>query len=683
MNRELQSFHTNLLQEIQICAEVADEPISMQRAFLELIEDILVNAGEVSSIEPAYKKAKGFEVSAYSLEGEEDTTTLNVFVLLLDESELPNSISEREMQGAIARLAEFVTRAVNGLANSIDEVDEAFALAKVVEDGWNQFSEVKFIVVTNRCFNGELNPVVEVSGRTASVQIWDLVRIHRLQASGQNREAISIDVVARLGRPLRCLKGPDLEDHSVYLVVFPGEFLAEIYSEYGPRLLERNVRAFLQTKGSVNKGIRSTILNQPDRFLAFNNGISATASSVEVSRDADGDLSIEKIQDLQIVNGGQTTASLASVHRRDDADLSLIAVQAKITVVAPEVINELVPFISQYSNTQNKVTTADFFANDPFHVAIEELSRSMWAPSSDGVRAQTRWFYERARGQYSDELARAGTPAQQRRFKSIYPPNQKFTKTDLAKYENSWFQLPHLVSLGAEKNFRHFALSRSEKPTPCDEQYFRHLIAKAILFRSADRIVAEQNFGGYKVNIVSYTIAKLSFTTRLMLDLDEIWRQQSISSALVAAIEDLCHKVAAQVMNPQGRSRHVGEWTKKIDCWTVVRDLEWTIPKGLSSELRNSPTDEIRSNNLRTGVEIATGDDVEAIEYCLEFGADTWLRLARWGKETKVLAPYQNGIAYGIGKAISNPRKGKPSPKQAVQGRKMMVLALEKGFQPS
>ena len=30
--------------------------------------------------------------------------------------------------------------------------------------------------------------------------------------------------------------------------------------------------------------------------------------------------------------------------------------------------------ISKYSNTQNKVTGADFWANHPFHVQLEELS---------------------------------------------------------------------------------------------------------------------------------------------------------------------------------------------------------------------------------------------------------------------------------------------------------------------
>ena len=88
---------------------------------------------------------------------------------------------------------------------------------------------------------------------------------------------------------------------------------------------------------------------------------------------------------------------------------------------------------------------ADFAANDLYHVQLERLSRTVWAPAVDGTQRQTHWFYERARGQYQDALAREGTPARQRAFKATNPTSQKFTKTDLAKFENSWSSLPYIV----------------------------------------------------------------------------------------------------------------------------------------------------------------------------------------------------------------------------------------------
>jgi hypothetical protein len=683
MNSDPLSFHQNLLQEVFIAATHSDSPLSRHDAFVDVISDLLVEAGEITNVEKCYKKARGLEISGYAVDESDDGLFLQLFIFLLDESESPGTISSRDVELALGRLKEFAQRSLNGFASQLDEVDEAYAAATIIKDSWAQFEYVKFVVVTNRRFVGKLEVAFEIKDKSIDVQVWDLERLFRLSSSGLKRESISIDLVERLGRPLPCLRGPEMTDHSVYLVVLPGQFLAEIYRDFGARLLERNVRAFLQTKGSVNKGIRATIVNEPERFMAYNNGISATASSVEVVRDGDGDLSMLAIEDLQIVNGGQTTASLAAALRKDRADLSKVAVQAKISVVDSSVIDELVPYISQFSNTQNKVTTADFFANDPFHVGVEGFSRTIWAPSVDGVRAQTRWFYERARGQYADELSRSGTPSQQRKFKAIYPPSQKFTKTDLAKFEHSFLQMPHLVSLGAEKNFRHFAMNMAERPIACDENYFRQLIAKAILFKSVDRLVAGQDFGGYKINIVAYTISKLSYDTQLMIDLDGIWQKQQISPSLESAIVGLSHLVAAEILKPRGRSRHVGEWTKKIDCWTVVREIEWTVPASLTLELRQTRGELIRSSSDAGGVVLANSDEEEAIAFCLQYSSSTWMKLASWGKETKLLAPYQNGIAYGIGKAIADPNKGQPSPKQAVQGLKMMTAALDKGFNPN
>ena len=99
---------------------------------------------------------------------------------------------------------------------------------------------------------------------------------------------------------------------------------------------------------------------QPERFLAYNNGISATASRVELTALPGGGQAIQRIHDLQIVNGGQTTASIHYAHVKDKADISNVFVQMKLTVVAPDRLEEIVPEISKYSNTQNKVTLVDF-----------------------------------------------------------------------------------------------------------------------------------------------------------------------------------------------------------------------------------------------------------------------------------------------------------------------------------
>ena len=264
--------------------------------------------------------------------------------------------------------------------------------------------------------------------------------------------------------------------------------LAAIYDRWGTRLLEQNVRVFLQHRGKVNKGIRATIENEPNMFFAYNNGITATAEEVAIDDDG-GRLLLRRLKNFQIVNGGQTTASIHSA-QRGKVDVSQTFVQMKLSVVDPERANRLVPKISEFANSQNRVSAADFFANHPFHVRMEGFSRRIHAPSPDGTFRQSKWFYERARGQYAD--ARGGlTSAQRKKFDLENPRRQLFTKTDLAKFVNVWKERPHEVSLGAQKNFAAFAQRIGQQwetaPDDFNEAWYREAVAKAIVFKATER----------------------------------------------------------------------------------------------------------------------------------------------------------------------------------------------------
>lgn len=230
--------------------------------------------------------------------------------------------------------------------------------------------------------------------------------MYRCVTSGKMRETIEIDFVEKFQTSIPCIENNTSKKYSVYLAIINGDLLAALYDEFRDRLLEKNVRSFLQVKGGVNKGIRDTLRDEPDMFLAYNNGISVTAESVEIVRDENGKPSIKRIRDMQIVNGGQTTASIfnAKNDRKIATDLSQVFVQMKISVIhSADDMDEIVPRISTFANTQNKIQVVDFSANDPFHRRIEELSRTIWAPAQGGIKPRN-WFYERARGQYADKL---------------------------------------------------------------------------------------------------------------------------------------------------------------------------------------------------------------------------------------------------------------------------------------
>lgn len=167
----------------------------------------------------------------------------------------------------------------------------------------------------------------------------------------------------------------------------------------------------------------------------------------------------------------------------------------KLTVVPPDRSEDIVPKISEYANTQNKVNAADFFSNHPFHIRIEQFSRNVIFTAREGERHDTKWFYERSRGQFINARARL-TSAQQKKFDLEFPKSQLFSKTDLAKFEFSATGEPHLVSRGAQKNFAEFAKNIGEAWSRSDARYdelwYKRLISKAIVFRWLETEVPKQ-----------------------------------------------------------------------------------------------------------------------------------------------------------------------------------------------
>lgn len=302
-----------------------------------------------------------------------------------------------------------------------------------------------------------------IDGIPSECQIWDIERLFQLCGSDAGRHIIEIDFKAYSEDGIPCLEASNVAvaDFKSYLCIIPGTVLADLYDKYGSSLLEGNVRSFLSTKVAVNKKIRTTILQQPERFFAYNNGISATAMDVQFEHTKQG-LFLVSARDFQIINGGQTTASLSSArcNYKDKADLGAIFVQMKLTVINRTLEDDaaamLVQNISRSSNSQNKVSDADFFSTHPFHVQMERCSQRLGARGTGGLQFETKWFYERARGQYLQKQMRM-TVSEKKKFLLQNPKSQLITKTDLAKVRNTWEGLPHIVSKGAQTNFMEFA----------------------------------------------------------------------------------------------------------------------------------------------------------------------------------------------------------------------------------
>jgi hypothetical protein len=668
---DLTEYARDLQQSVLLDAGIEGAEQMRSEVFTRHVIDILVEAGELENALPCHLRERGIEVHGYGIDDED---TLNLLTTIYSGDVPPGSVSRTELDKALQRLINFWDRCrEQPYHERLEESSDAYDMALHIHRCASAVRRVRLFVITDgRAAAAQLG-AEDADGIELRRSVWDIVRLHRLETSGQPQEPIEINFVQRYGEPLACLSvGRGIAAYDAMLTVFPGAWLADIYNEYGPRLLELNVRSFLQAAGKVNRGIRDTLRDEPERFLAYNNGIAATASAVDLVNLPAGGSAIAAMRDLQIVNGGQTTAS---IHRAlvTGIDLSAVSVQAKVTVVDPASLDEIVPLISRFANSQNRVSEADLSANDPFHVEIETLSRTVWTPVSGDTLRQTRWFYERARGQYRDAVNREGTPARRRAWQVTHPPAQRFTKTDLAKFENTWAQLPHDVSRGAQKNFTVFMGTMSRTHSKPGIEDFHRLVAKAILWKRTERIISDQHFGGYRANLVAYAIAKLSHSTGQRVDLARIWEEQALTEAIEAALADLSHVAWEVLVDKAPTGTNITEWAKREQCWKGMRDRPWSVPPALAAELV-SPGQASVSPTASTG---SAADDV-AVAACLEMEPDGWFAIADWAKQTDSLQPWQRKLAFDIG--IRMKRGRPPSAKQAQYGRLIVEEAGRLGF---
>ena len=645
----VEEFAENVRQDVLARAESGEQDMMLSDLFAETVFEMLSEAGHFDDPLACYHRARGMEVSGYSVD--EDEARLDLFLCIHTNSAPPETVTRQQVDVAFRRLRSFLEWCLSGRYVELEEASPVFDMSAHIHAFKGSLTKVRLCVITDGKTTVERRPEDESLGDIAiTSSLWDIVNLHRLSTSGHERGALSIDLVERFGEPLPCLEADSTQEgYRAFLMLIPGQVLRSIYADFGPRLLETNVRSFLQARGKVNRGIRDTIAREPERFLAYNNGITLTAETVELC-DVRGSRAIAKLDGLQIVNGGQTTASLLATNR-GRADLSQVHVAAKLIEIEPgDVHDELVRNVSRYANSQNRVSDVDFSANDPFHVRMEEFSRTTWAPPMGDSQRQTRWFYERARGQYQDAKVAESTPAKRRVFSAEHPPRQRFSKTDLAKFENTWDQLPHIVSRGAQKNFSDYMIRLGERDrTVVDRAHFERLVAKALLFQTTERIVQRENFGGYRANIVTYTLALLSNATSQRIDLERIWREQALTENLQEVIARLSREVHGIITDPP-TARNITEWCKTEKCWEVVRDSASRAPvERLRDDLLDATA--IRKEHRRSVAGIPSGH-VENLKRVIGVNPEGWTMLATWGTETRAIDVGQRQLALRVGKAL-------------------------------
>ena len=624
-----------------------------------LVEDPVFGEFEPAEWEGIGSKNRSLKIHGYTRLDESDGS-IGLVLGKWEDAEIgeAGTLNTANASQLFKLMENFVLDAIeNSLCEKITESNPAYELAYQLDNDTKKINRIRLHLFTNLSLGNKFKEQIEgdIAGIPLERHIWDLQRLSALYQSTREREAVEINLADFNDKGIPCIQATGDGAYKSYLCVIRASLLADLFDRYGSRLLEGNVRSFLGMKGGVNKGIRKTIQDQPHLFFAYNNGIAATASDVEIDA-GNGQPTITRIVDLQIVNGGQTTASILNSRKRDKLSLDNVSVQMKLTRVGQTEAQELVPRIAEYANTQNKVNVADFFANHPFHRKMEEISRRLLTPAKTGQRIQSKWFYERSRGQYQNERLYL-TQSQKNAWDSEYPSTQLINKTDLAKFDSTWSEQPHWASLGAQKNFVKFAdkfESKNEDITQAEfwesispkfgDSYFKSMVAIAIIWRAMEKIVDEARGdwyeGGYRINIVTYTISKAIHLAReqgLEIDLSSVWNTQSAGQELISYLSRLAKDVQEILLSPPPGERNVGEWCKKELCWKQVVALGVSpLPQSNICITKEEHTLHIKEGTKQGAMDDGITLQQQVLSLCT---SGYWATLNRWPGSPNYFTP--------------------------------------------
>ena len=651
-------------------------------------------------------------IDAYAFD--ETDHSLELFINDFQDTYETENLTGSKVDELYWRMYYFLDEVCNGkIANYFDDSDDALKIAALIKRRMNaigddpeQILKIRMFILTNKELSTDiLNrnlletkirktkgsktvkstkkiKKADFNGKPLEINIWNLERFYEKEKSFSS-DPIVIDFrndYSCDGIP--CIKGNIGENlgYEAYIAIIPGKLLSEIYIEHGSKVLEGNVRAFLGTSGSksVNSGIRRTINTEPDKFFTYNNGIATTAADVE-TEEKDGQLYITKIVDLQIINGGQTTASLAeAVLKKTNPELNGIFVPMKLTVIDDrETENEdgvrfydqMVQNIAKYANSQNKVTAADLFSNDPFHIWMEKMSKKIFAPAIH-YSVPTGWYYERSRKRYEQEQFKLKSETDRKRFRAKYPKEQLITKEQLGMYLTTMKEQPNIVAKGKNFVIKEFntIISQDYKTNKgCfNEFYFKKCICAAIIYRTVDNYLESHKdsarkptgfwykAGGYKLDIVPYTIAKIihSIPAGFTLDWNYIWNRQDLSPAFMHEIEIVTKMTNDFICDSHGVI--VTEYCKRPETWVAYRDnVRYTPSEKFLSELM--PESVTKEQEVASQKDQKDTNDLNYVTEIIKLGAGYWQRLLEEGKSKAALGYVEQNI---LRQAVDFAQKG-------------------------
>lgn len=677
VNNDYKDYKKDLLNRLR--AGIEANSMFTEDNFFEEISQLLMDRGLYDDIEPKQYRNSNEDIFIHGFSWNQVEKILSGVIVKFSNDKEIKTISQSEIQKLGKQCSKFISNIDNEtFINNMAVTEPGRELAEIMRLYKDQAIKFRVIILTDYLMSSRVKrdkiKIDNIFGKDTNIEIYDLDRIKNIEENIEDTsEAITIDLseFSDMGG-IKALEANIQEDQvNSYVCIMPGMVLSKLFHEYGQKLLESNVRTFLQFGKAPNKAMKTTLLKNPTDFFSYNNGLTVTASNIIVENTKQGKI-ITSIENMQIVNGGQTTSVIYFAPKEKgnqdgidfrDIDLSKVFVQMKLTVIKnTDKSEEIKSNVAQFANLQNAVHKDDLISSHPLHKLIEKHSRKHTVPKNGNSNINTYWFYERARGQYATKIKSLVDKNQQKKFQELNPKNQKFTKTEFGKYENTWRMRPHEVKQGAQKNLqligpkliKEFDQSESNFEIP----FYKDLIAKMILFRASDNYIKKEaswyqpGGGGLKSEIVTYTIALLRYfliKSSQDIDLNKIYDNQNISETLKKEILNLGEIVRDKIIDIDFRdgAMNISEFCKTEKAWDKLKQLKYSSFRYLddSDVIKGNAIKEIKEDRK---ILSKTSSNISSYEEVNKIDPKEWGKIAKYLSNKFAKDDYKVGVLLRI-----------------------------------
>lgn len=636
---EINEFFLQLKEDAEVEAAINEITVeeALTESFLEYIKEAdETDCPEVIIADSALEESRPlgqYKICAYDYE--ETNGVLDLFTNIFKFGETSELLQNNQLDNACSKIFRFIDASIKGKMSEFykEKRSDIVELADLIKSEYdsNKIKLVRYFIITNGRIREDYDwDVTTITEKEIEIEfhIWDLASVYRAEESGRELT----DTPIPLNKPIECLKVEENNSKvTTYLGIMPAIELARIYGLHKSKLIEKNVRNFLGIKG-INKGILATLVNEPDLFLAYNNGISTVATEVSIERSFSQEqdnpkLLITQMRNWHIVNGGQTTCTIYNAFKKK-VDISKAFVAIKICVIKENDPNSLlIPNIAKYANSQTKINESDLNANQRYLMDLDRISKLERTPKEAKHNKETYWYFERLRGQLLSERMNVGETRSKKvqRFLEERPKAQRINKTDIAKVMMAWDGYPYEASKGSELCFNSF-WNADYKNTEVTREYFHDLIAKRILFLKINDLFKEGGYKGYGNIVCCYVLSIIALKTQQKLNLEYIWQKQEVQPELIEAIKESISVVVNYITSVAQDGINPTVVAKKADFWYSVKSLASGIKFPTCESVISKSSDRL------------SPEEAAQIEAAKNVSIETWESLSRWGKTTHKLS---------------------------------------------